>query len=142
MKQPTAIRYFLAKTEPSVYSIDNLKRDKKTLWDGVVNPQAVRAIKDMQPGDRVFIYHSGGISAIVGLAQVLSAGRPDPNNPKSAVVDLEFLAALDAPVTLSEVKQSKKFDDWALVRQSRLSTMLVPEKFVSWLREKYPKAAI
>ena len=88
MKHPTPTRYFLAKTEPSVYSIDDLKRDKKTLWDGVTNPQAVRAIKDMQPGDRVFLYHSGGVSAIVGTALVLSAGRPDPNNPKSAVVDL------------------------------------------------------
>jgi predicted RNA-binding protein with PUA-like domain len=142
MKHPTPIRYFLAKSEPSVYSIDDLKRDKKTTWDGVTNPQAVRAIKDMQPGDRVFIYHSGGVSAIVGVAQVLTAARPDPKNPKSAVVDLEFLLSLDAPVTLAEIKQSKKFDDWALVRQSRLSTMLVPEKFVSWVREKFPKSGI
>jgi predicted RNA-binding protein with PUA-like domain len=142
MKQPAPIRYYLAKTEPSVYSIDDLKRDKKTVWDGVVNPQAVRAIKDMQPGDRVFIYHSGGVSAIVGVAQVLSPGRPDPKNPKSAVVDLGFLFALDAPVTLAEVKQMKTFADFALVRQGRLSTMLVPEKFVSWIREKYPQAGI
>jgi len=142
MKHPTSIRYYLAKTEPSVYSIDDLKRDKKTVWDGVVNPQAVRAIKDMQPGDRVFIYHSGGVSAIVGLALVLSPGRPDPKNPKSAVVDLEFLLRLDAPVTLAEVKQTKLFDDWALVRQGRLSTMPVPEKFISWIREKCPQAGI
>jgi predicted RNA-binding protein with PUA-like domain len=142
MKHPTPLRYFLAKSEPSVYSIDDLRRDKKTTWDGVTNPQAVRAIKDMQPGDRVFLYHSGGVSAIVGLAQVLSAGRPDPNNPKSAVADLGFLLTLDSPVTLAEIKQSKLFDDWALVRQSRLSTMLVPEKFVAWVRERYPQADI
>jgi predicted RNA-binding protein with PUA-like domain len=139
MKHPTPIRYFLAKTEPSVYSIDDLKRDKKTTWDGVTNPQAVRAIKDMQPGDRVVIYHSGGVTAIVGIAQVLSAGRPDPKSPKSAVADFQYLATLDTPVTLAEVKQSKLFDDWALVRQSRLSTMLVPDKFIDWMREKYPK---
>jgi predicted RNA-binding protein with PUA-like domain len=96
----------------------------------------------MQPGDRVFIYHSGGVSAIVGLAQVLSPGRPDPKNPKSAVADLEFLMQLDPPVTLAEVKRSGLFDDWALVRQGRLSTMAVPEKFVSWIREKYPKTKI
>jgi predicted RNA-binding protein with PUA-like domain len=142
MKHPSSIRYYLAKTEPSVYSIDDLQRDKKTVWDGVTNPQAVHAIKEMQPGDRVFIYHSGGVSAIVGVALVLSAGRPDPKNPKSAVVDLEFLLQLDSPVTLAEVKGSKMFDDWALVRQGRLSTMLVPEKFVSWIREKHPKAGI
>jgi predicted RNA-binding protein with PUA-like domain len=142
MKHPTSIRYYLAKTEPSVYSIQDLQRDKKTVWDGVTNPQAVRAIKDMQPGDRVFVYHSGGVSAIVGLALVLSAGRPDPKNPKSAVVDLQFLAALDSPVTLADVKQSRLFDDFALVRQGRLSTMPVPEKFVSWIRQKNPKAGI
>jgi predicted RNA-binding protein with PUA-like domain len=142
MKHPAPIRYFLAKSEPAVYSIDNLKQDKQTVWDGVVNPQAVRAIKDMQPGDRVFIYHSGGVSAIVGIALVRSAGRPDPKNPKSAVVDLEYLATLDSPTTLAEIKQSKLFDDWALVRQSRLSTMAVPEKFLEWMREKYPKAGI
>lgn len=142
MKHPTPIRYFLAKSEPSVYSIDDLRRDKKTTWDGVTNPQAVRAIKDMQPDDRVFFYHSGGVSAIVGLAQVLTAGRPDPKNPKSAVADLGFLLALDSPVTLAEIKQSKRFDDWALVRQSRLSTMLVPETFVAWVRAKFPQADI
>ncbi|HVO99433.1 MAG TPA: EVE domain-containing protein [Bryobacteraceae bacterium] len=139
MKNSTPIHYFLAKSEPAVYSIDDLQRDKRTIWDGVTNPQAVRAIKEMQPGDRVFIYHSGGVSAIVGLALVAGAGRPDPKNPKSAVVDLEFLAKIEPPITLGEVKQSKLFDDWALVRQSRLSTMAVPEKFVSWARRKHPQ---
>jgi predicted RNA-binding protein with PUA-like domain len=142
MKHPASMHYYLAKTEPSVYSIEDLKRDKKTVWDGVKNPQAVAAIKEMQPGDRVFIYHSGGVSAIVGLAGVVSPGRPDPKNPKSAIVDLEFLQQLDSPVTLAEVKQAKTFDDWALVRQGRLSTMRVPEKFVEWIREKFPKAGI
>ena len=138
MKHPASNRYFLAKTELSVYSIEDLKRDQKTVWDGVRNPQAVRAIMEMQPGDRVFIYHSGGVSAIVGVAKVVSPGRPDPKNPKSAVVDLEFLQQFDTPVTLAEVKQSKEFDDFALVRQGRLSTMLVPEKFVAWVQEKQP----
>lgn len=142
MKHPSPTHYYLAKTEPSVYSIDDLQRDKRTVWDGVVNPQAVRSIKDMQPGDRVFIYHSGGVSAIVGVALIRSAGRPDSRNPKSAVVDLEFLLRLDFPTTLAEVKQSKLFDDWALVRQGRLSTMPVPEKFVSWMQERYPGAGI
>jgi predicted RNA-binding protein with PUA-like domain len=137
MKNPTTHRYFLAKTEPDVYSIDDLERDKKTLWDGVKNPQAVRAIKDMQPGDRVFIYHSGGVSAIVGVAVVLVGGRTDPKDPKSAVADLGFFAKLATPVTLAEVKQSKLFEDFALVRQSRLSTMAVPENFVAWVRKMH-----
>jgi predicted RNA-binding protein with PUA-like domain len=134
--------YFLAKTDPDTYSIDHLERERKTVWDGVTNPQAVRAIREMRPDDRVFIYHSGGESAIVGLATVRSQARDDPKNPKSAVVDFEFTARLDPPTTLAEIKQSKNFDDWALVRQGRLSTMPAPEKFVAWMRARYPASGI
>src|SRR6266403_724664 len=121
------MKYFLAKTDPDTYSFDNFVRDQKTAWDGVTNPQAVRAIREMRPGDRVFIYHSGGNSAIVGLATVRSEPRDDPKNPKSAVVDLEFAARLEPPVTLADIKGTHKFDDWALVRQGRLTTMEAPE---------------
>ncbi len=132
------MNYFLAKTDPETYSIEDLQRDKKTAWDGVTNPQAVRAIKEMRPGDRVFIYHSGGVSGVVGLAAVRSEPRSDPKNPKSAVVDLEFMGRLDPPVSLKEIKDSHKFDDWALVRQGRLSTMPAPGGFVDWMRARYP----
>jgi predicted RNA-binding protein with PUA-like domain len=134
--------YFLAKTDPDTYSIGDLEREHKTAWDGVTNPQAVRTIREMRPGDCIFLYHSGGISAVVGMAIVRSESRPDPKNPKSAVVDLEFAGRLDPPVTLAEIKQSKQFDDWALVRQGRLSTMAAPEKFVAWMRQRYPRARI
>jgi predicted RNA-binding protein with PUA-like domain len=134
--------YFLAKTDPETYSIDQLEREKNTVWDGVTNPQAVRAIKEMRPGDHVFIYHSGGNSGVVGMAIVRSEGRPDPKNPKSAVAEFEFAGRLDPPTTLAEIKQSGHFADWALVRQSRLSTMPAPEKFVEWMRKRYPKAKI
>jgi predicted RNA-binding protein with PUA-like domain len=137
-----SMNYFLAKTDPDTYSIDDLEREHKTTWDGVTNPQAVRTIREMRPGDRIFLYHSGGMSAVVGMATVRSESRPDPKNPKSAVVDLEFAGRLDPPVTLAEIKQSKQFDDWALVRQGRLSTMAAPEKFVAWMRKRYPKARI
>jgi predicted RNA-binding protein with PUA-like domain len=136
------MKYYLAKSEPSVYSIDHLERDRKTVWDGVTNPQAVKAIRAMRPGDRVFLYHSGGISAVVGIADVLSEGRDDARNPKSAVVDLAYGGRLDPPTSLAEVKQSGQFDDWALVRQSRLSTMEAPAKFVEWMRARYPTARI
>ncbi len=136
------MNYFLAKTDPETYSIDDLERDQRTAWDGVANAQAVRFIRDMRPGDRVFIYHSGGVSAIVGMATVRSEPRDDPKNPKSAVVDVEFAGRLDPPTTLAEIKQSKLFDDWALVRQGRLSTMAAPEKFVAWMRKRYPNAKI
>ena len=136
------MRYFLAKTDPGTYSVDDLEREHKTTWDGVSNPQAVRAIREMRPGDRVFIYHSGGVSGVVGMATVRSEARDDPKNPKSAVVDLEFAGRLEPPVSLAEIKQSKQFDNWALVRQGRLSTMSAPEEFVDWMRARYPKAKI
>jgi predicted RNA-binding protein with PUA-like domain len=136
------MNYFLAKTDQDTYSIDQLEREHQTVWDGVTNPQAVRAIKDMRPGDRVFIYHSGGVSAVVGMATVRSQPAADPQNPRSAVVELEFLCRLDPPAGLREIKESKKFEDWALVRQGRLSTMAAPEKFVEWMRARYPKSKI
>ncbi len=136
------MRYFLEKPDPETFSVDQLAKEKRTTWDGVNNPQAVRAIRDMRPGDKVFIYHSGGNSAVVGLAKVASEGRDDPKNPKSAVADFEFLGRIDPPVTLAEIKQSKLFDDWALVRQGRLSTMAAPEEFVEWMRKKNPKVKI
>jgi len=133
------MNYFLAKTDPEAYSIDDLERDHQTVWDGVTNAQAVRVIRQMRPGDRVFIYHSRGFSSVVGMAGVKSQPRDDPKNPKSAVVDLEFLSRVEPAITLAEIKQSRKFDDWALVRQGRLSTMMAPEKFVEWIRPRYPK---
>jgi len=136
------MKYYLAKSEPGVYSIDDLEHDRKTVWDGVTNPQAVKAIRSMKPGDRVFLYHSGGVTAVVGMANVLSEGRDDAKNPRSAVVDLAYGGRLDPPTSLAEVKQSGKFDDWALVRQSRLSTMEAPAEFVEWMRARYPKARI
>src|SRR5437588_11715673 len=79
--------YFLAKTDPGHYSIDNLEQDKLTVWDGVRNAAALLIIRAMRPGDEVLIYHSQGESAIVGLARVVSEPRPAPNEPNSWVVD-------------------------------------------------------
>lgn len=128
--------YFLAKSEPSVYSIADLERDRETVWDGVRNAQAVNAIKTMRPGDLMLIYHSGGESAIVGAAEITSEPRPDPKIEKSWVVDVRYRGTFDRPVTLKQVKESGRFADFALVRQSRLSTMAVPDEFVAWLREQ------
>jgi len=136
------MNYFLAKTDPETYSIEDLARDRHTVWDGVRNPQALRAIGEMRPGDRVFIYHSGGNSCIAGLAKVTSAPRQDPGDAKLTVVDFEFLTTLEPPATLREIKDSGLFADWALVRQSRLSTMSAPAAFVEWMRKRYGKARI
>jgi predicted RNA-binding protein with PUA-like domain len=130
------MNWFLAKTEPTTYSLDDLERDQRTVWDGVKNPQAVRAIREMQSGDRVYLYHSGGQSAIVGIAQVSAEPHDDPKDRKSAVVELEFVRRLDVPVTLAEVRAANLFADWALLRQPRLSTMRVPDAFVKWMHGK------
>ena len=136
------MNYFLAKTDPETYSIESLARDRQTVWDGVRNAQALRAIREMRPGDRVFIYHSMGDACIVGLAKVASAPRPDPANAKLTVVEFEFLNKLEPPTTLREIKESGLFADWALVRQSRLSTMSAPAAFVEWVRKRYGKSKI
>lgn len=127
---------FLAKTDPGSYSIDDLERDGTTVWDGVHNAQALQAIKAMAPGDQVLIYHSQGQACILGLAEVTSAPRPDPNDGKSWVVDVRFVKRLARPVTLQEIKATHQFDDWLLVRQGRLSTMRAPDTFGEWLRER------
>ena len=127
---------FLAKTDPQTYSIDDLEKDKTTVWDGVRNAAALLAIRSMHSNDDLLIYHSQGEAAIVGLARIVSEPRLDPNDPKSWVVDVEFKRRFNRPVTLHEIKESHLFDDWALVRQGRLSTMSVSESVVTWLKER------
>ena len=132
--------YFLAKTEPGDYSIDDLAREGATVWDGVTNAQAVNVLKTMRLGDVVLVYHSGGESAVVGVAEVTSEPRPDPQEPKSWVVDIRYHGKLERPVTLQQVKGSGRFADFALVRQGRLSTMAAPDDFAAWLREEHGAA--
>ena len=131
------MRWFLSKTDPETYSLDSLERDRRTVWDGVRNPQALRAIRSMKAGDKTLIYHSQSDAAIVGWAKIVSDSRPDPKDPKLAVADYEFGGRLKRPVTLKEIKESGKFPDWALVRQSRLSTMECPDDVIDWMRAEF-----
>jgi predicted RNA-binding protein with PUA-like domain len=128
--------YFLAKTDPQTYSLDDLKREGTTEWDGVRNPAAVSAIKAMKPSDSVIIYHSQKEAAVVGLAKVVSPPRPDEDDARSWVADFQYVKHAKRPVTLREIKESHLFDDWALVRQGRLSTMSAPAEFWDWLRKQ------
>ena len=130
------MNYFLAKTEPGEYSIDDLEKLGQDRWNGVNNPVAIRNLRHMKIGDRVLIYHSGKDPSIVGLAQVVEEATPDPKNPRSWVPVVKFVKKFSSVATLSEIKQSHLFDDWALVRQGRLSVMEVPEKFINWLEKK------
>lgn len=130
------MKYFLAKTEPTEYSIDDLKSKNIDTWDGVANPLAVRYLKSMKPGDKILIYHSGKESPIVGLAEVVGNSRPDSNNNRSWLVDFKFITKFGTQVTLKQIKASHLFDDTKLVRQGRLSVMEIPIELIDWLNTK------
>ena len=131
------MKYFLAKTDPSTYSIDDLEEEGKTTWDGVRNPQAIIFLKQMKQGDKVLIYHSQGEGAIVGMAEVLGNSRPDPKDEKSWLVDVTFIKKFPDPkVTIKDIKSVGEFSNFRLVTQSRLSTMDVPDNVVEWLQLK------
>lgn len=117
--------YWLLKTEPSTYSYEDLVRHKETTWDGVMNPVAIRNIGLMKKGDLAFIYHTGDVKAVVGIADVVSDSYPDPKDNSLTVIDLKPRMKLARPVTLAEVKAEKLFKDFLLVRISRLSVMPV-----------------
>ena len=122
--------HWLFKTEPSVYSFQQLQKDKKTVWDGVANNLALKNLKDIKKGDLVFIYHTGDEKAAVGVAIALGGAYPDPskNDPKLLVVDVEAGKPLAKPVTLAEVKAHPKLKNFDLVRNSRLSIMKVTDE--------------
>jgi predicted RNA-binding protein with PUA-like domain len=117
--------YWIVKTEPSTYSFDQLEREKTAVWDGVRNNLALKHLRQMKPGDRVLVYHTGDEKAAVGVAEVASEPYPDPKqkDPKLAVVDLKASGRLPRPVPLAEIKKDRSFADLALVRMGRLSVM-------------------
>jgi predicted RNA-binding protein with PUA-like domain len=121
---------WLFKTEPSVYSFQQLQKDKKTMWDGVKNNLALKNLKDINKGDEILIYHTGDEKAAVGIARALGGAYPDPSqkNPRMLVVDIESVKTLPRPVTLAEVKANKKLANFDLVRLSRLSIMKVSDE--------------
>jgi predicted RNA-binding protein with PUA-like domain len=111
---------YLLKTEPSEYSFANLQRDKKTVWDGVSNPVAVRNLREMKPGDHLIIYETGDQKAAVGTASVVSVKVTDPKNPQ---VEVAAGKALAKPITLAEIKAHRLFATSPLVRIGRLSVV-------------------
>lgn len=135
------------KSEPTCYSIDDLKRDRVGQWDDVRNYQARNFMRDdMQKGDEVLFYHSStGVVGVVGLATIARAAYPDPTqfdatsykydakstreNPRWVSVDLRFAKKFSEPVTLAELKNDPFFGDMLVVRKGmRLSVQPVSEK--------------
>jgi predicted RNA-binding protein with PUA-like domain len=116
--------YYLLKTEPNVYSFEQLTHDHETVWDGVTNPQAVKHLREMHKGDKLIIYHTGDERRVVGTAHVLSVDAADPKVP---LVRIAVGKALAHPAALSDIKLSASFADSPLLRQGRLSVVPLTE---------------
>ena len=125
-------RHWVLKTEPSEYGFPDLVRDRRTRWEGVSNPVALKHLRSMQQGDDALIYHTGNEKALVGLARVASAPYPDPSDSKLVVVDVEPVKPLPRAVTLAEIKAEPAFAELGLVRVPRLS--VVPVEPAQWKR--------
>ena len=130
-------RHWILKTEPSEYGFADLTRDRRTRWEGVSNPVALKHLRSMLEGDDALIYHTGNEKSLIGLARIVSQPYPDPkrDDPRLVVVDIEAGRALPRRVTLAEVKAEPAFKDLGLVRLSRLSVVPVePEQWTQLLR--------
>ncbi len=138
--------YWLMKSEPSVFGIDDLKKKRTTCWDGVRNYQARNFMRDgMKKGDKIFFYHSScPETGIVGVAQVAREAYPDhtafdpkdahydpksdPNNPIWMMVDIKFVRKLKRVLSLDELKAEPRLDGFTLLRRgNRLSVMPVSD---------------
>jgi predicted RNA-binding protein with PUA-like domain len=127
------LAYWLLKSEPDVYSYDDLVRDKKTEWDGVANNTALKHIRSMHKGDLAVIYHTGDERAAIGVAEIVSDPHKDPklDDEKMVVITVKPRRKFARPVTLAEIKADPAFAGWDLLRIGRLSVVPTPEKM--WL---------
>lgn len=116
-------KYWILKTEPNTYSIDDLKRDKRTVWDGVRNYQARNNLRMMKKGDICLIYHSVGPKTIVGQSHVVKEHYQDPTveDDRWSVVDIQFGRKFHRELSLAEMKEDAKLVNLSLIKQSRLS---------------------
>ncbi len=141
-----AKKYWLIKSEPSSYSIDDLEQDKTTLWDGVRNYQARNfMMKEMSIGDQILFYHSNTKpTCIVGLAKVSKAAQPDPTafdskskyydskstkeKPIWHCVEVKFVKKIAKPILLETIKKQKGLENMLLIKKGmRLSIQPVTE---------------
>ncbi|WP_448578407.1 EVE domain-containing protein [Thermaurantiacus sp.] len=129
--------FWLLKSEPDVYSFDDLLRDGETIWDGVRNAQAANNLKAMEIGDEAFFYHSNTGKEAVGICRVTAPAGPDPTDATGRWVAVKVapVRRLGKPVSLARMKAEPALADLQLVRQSRLSVVPVrPEERDAILR--------
>jgi len=123
---------WLLKCEPDHdYSYQDLENDGQTYWDGVSNNWALKFIRDVKKGDKTFIYHTGKERCVTGVANIISDSYPDPNVDKKKLVvfDLTPDHAIANPVTLKQIKEDGRFDEFHLVKFGRLSVMPVSKEY-------------
>jgi len=137
------MNYWLFKTEPDTYGIDDLHREGRCGWEGIRNYQARNRLRDeVREGDQVLIYHSScSVPAIVGLASIVGKARPDPTqfnpespyydpkssveNPRWVLVDIQWQETFAKPLPLKEIKAEARFQELELVSRGRLSIQQV-----------------
>ena len=128
------MQYWLLKSEPNVWSIDQQKKagKKGTVWDGVRNHQASNNLKKMKNKDLCFFYHSNIGKEIVGIVEVIKTAFIDKTDKKKrfVAVKIRYKKILKSPVSLKKIKKTQSLKDLALVKQSRLSVMPIDTK--SW----------
>ena len=128
------MKYWLLKSEPDVWSIDQQKKagSKGAPWDGVRNYQAAKNLRSMKKGDQCFFYHSNIGKEIVGIVEVIKEYYLDKTDQSGqfVAVTVKFLKKLDKPISLEEIKKNKQLSHLSLIKQSRLSVM--PIDYKSW----------
>ena len=124
------MRYWLMKSEPSAYSIDDLKRDGTTSWDGVRNYQARNFLREMKSGDKVLFYASNADPAgVTGVAEVSGEARPEPKDATWSMVDIRFVEKFPGIVPLDTLKQTRGLESMVVVKKgTRLSVQPVEKK--------------
>ena len=126
--------YFLLKSEPDVWSIDQQKKagHKGAAWDGVRNYQAAKNLRSMKKGDQCFFYHSNIGKEIVGIVEVTKEAYTDKTDQSGrfVAVTVKFIRKLKRPITLENIKKNKELSHLSLIKQSRLSVMPIDSK--SW----------
>ena len=126
--------YWLLKSEPDVWSIDQQKKvgNRGATWDGVRNYQAAKNLKAMKKGDQCFFYHSNIGKEIVGIVEIIKTAFIDPTDKKKkfVAVQVRFKKALNKPVSLENIKKNTNLNNLPLIKQSRLSVMPIDTK--SW----------
>ncbi len=121
--------YYLFKSEPSVYSFDDLVRDGETVWDGVTNPTAVKNLREMKPGTKWIFYHTGDERTAVGTGTVVSVDATDPKVP---IVRVKAGKRLKHPKTLDHIKAEKIFKTSPLLTIGRLSVVPLTKEQWDW----------